>query len=170
MATEVSVHGVMKTNQNQKPSGIQMDHKIQWQCATTSVKMQTIKAAMTDQEKLLNILKSMSIILEDHTSVVHPDQIEEIISTLKTPGVAPAKSTRAPKKERVWALLPDLCIAKQKLEQSQKAISAMKTKQQLAKLANTTKQWVVEEGSEYLSQHTDDDPLSDITNSDELSP
>ena len=74
------------------------------------------KAVMIDQEKLLNILKSMSIILEDHSSIVHPDQIEEIISTLKTPGVAPAKSTRASKKERVWALLPDLGVAEQKPE------------------------------------------------------
>ena len=95
-----------------------MDHKSQWQCATTSVKIQTMKAAMMDQEKLLNILKSMSIIPEDHTSIVHPDQIEEIIFTLKTLGVAPSKSTRASKRERVWALLPDLHVAKQKPEQS----------------------------------------------------
>ena len=118
-----------------------MDHKSQWQCATTSAKIHTVKAAMMDQEKLLNILKSLSIIPEDHTSIVHPDQIEEIISTLKTLGVAPAKSTRASKRESVWALLPDFCVAKQKLKQ--KAISAMKTKQQMAKMANTTKQWVV---------------------------
>ena len=72
---------------------------------TTSAKIQTIKAAMNDQQKLLSILKSISIIPQDQTSVVHSDQI---ISTLKTPGVTTAKSL---KKNRVWALLPDLGIA-----------------------------------------------------------
>ena len=95
---------------------LQMDHKIQWECATTSATIQTIKAAMNDQEKLLSILKSMSIIPQDHTSVVYSDQINQIISTLKIPGVTTAKSTRASKKKRVWALLPDLGIAN-KLEQ-----------------------------------------------------
>ena len=83
---------------------------------------------MNDQEKLLSILKSMSIIPQDHTSVVRYDQIDQIISTLKTPGVATAKSTRASKKKRVWALLPDLGIANKPEQRSRKEISATNNK------------------------------------------
>ena len=64
---------------------IQMDHRTHRYCATTTAKIRAIKEAMMVQGKLLNVLKAMGIIPEEYTSVVCPDQIEQILSTLKDP-------------------------------------------------------------------------------------
>ena len=131
-----------------------MDYQSQLECARTSSKIQTIKAAMTDQDKLLHILKSMALIPKNHYSEIHHDQLEDIISTLKTPGKPSAPSTRASKKkEREWALLPNLALGKQKGPiRCRREVIATRAKQQEIRMQNAMKQWVVEEDNNYLLQ------------------
>ena len=109
---------------------------------------------MKDQDKLLHILKSMALIPKNHYSEICHDQLEDIISTFKTPGKLSAPSTKASKKkERVWALLPDLALGKQKGPiHCWKEVIATRAKQQEIRMQNTTKQWVVEEDNNYLLQ------------------
>ena len=129
-----------------------MDQKSQWECASTSSKIETLKAAMKDQAKLLTILKSLNIIEGSQTEIRH-DQLEEIISTMHTPGTAPMPSTRASKKkERTHPLLPDIGDKKKSSIGIRKEIIANKAKQQEVKAHNTTKHWVVDEGDDYLVQ------------------
>ena len=40
----------------------------------------------------------------------------------------------------------------------------------MAKLANTSKQWVIEEGSEYLAVHTNEETTSHVDSDAPLSP
>ena len=136
---------------------LQMDQKSPWECASTTSKIQTLKAALHDQGKLLHILKSLDIIPHDHHSEIRHDELEDIISTLQTSG-KPTPSTRASKKkERVWALLPDLALGKQKISHVgyRKEIIAEKAKQQELKSMNTTKQWVIEDDDNYLLDSPD---------------
>ena len=128
-----------------------MDQKSQWECASTSSKIETLRAAMQDQDKLLMILKSLGIISGQSTEIWR-DQLEDLISTMQEPGKTPQPSTRASKKKkRVWALLPDLEIKKHSNIGHRKEIIAEKAKQQEIKSRNTTKQWVVEEDDDYLA-------------------
>ena len=117
---------------------IQMHQKSQWECASTSSKIETLRAAMQDQDKLLTILKSLGIISSQSTEIWH-DQLEDIISTMQEPGKTPQPSTRASKKKKwVWALLPDLAIKKHLNIGHCKEIIAEKAKQQEIKSRNTT--------------------------------
>ena len=128
-----------------------MDQKSEWECASTSSKIETLRAAMHDQNKLLTILKSLGIIAGNSTEICH-NQLEDIISTMQVPGKIPQPSTRASKKKKcVWALLPDLAIQKPSQIGHWKEIIAEKAKQKDIKSRNTTRQWVVEEDDDYLA-------------------
>ena len=130
---------------------IQMDQKSQWECASASSKIETIRAAMHDQTKLLTILKSLGVIAGNSTDISH-NQIENIVSTLQMPGKIPQPSTRASKKKkRVWALLPDLAINKPSQVGWCSDIIAKKAKLDAIKSTNSTKQWVMEEHDNYLT-------------------
>ena len=81
---------------------LQMDQKSQWECASTTSKIQTLKVAMQDQGKLLHILKSLALIPHNHYSKIRHDQLKDIISTLQMLGKPATPSTRAlNKKKRV---------------------------------------------------------------------
>ena len=137
---------------------IQMDHSTHWFCAMATAKIAAIKAAMTDQDSLINVLKAMNLVPKDYTNVVRPDQINEILSTIRDPEELPMKATRASRHKRKWALLLDLGLAKQNpdIPRPRKAITAGKIKEHMAKLVNMSKHWVVQEGMEYLSQENND--------------
>ena len=128
-----------------------MDQKSQWQCASTSSKIETLRAVMKDQAKLLTILKSLNIIEGSQNEIRH-NQLEAIISTMRTPGAASTPSTRASKKKaRTHPLLPDIGDKKKSSIGMRKVIIATKAKQQEVKAHNTTKHWVVDEGDDYLA-------------------
>ena len=142
-----------------------MDQKSQWECASTSSKIQTLKAVMQDQGKLLHILKSLAVIPQNHYSEIRHDQLEDIISTLQMPGKLATPSTRASnKKKRVWVLLPDLATGKKKKSHfgCHKEIIAERAKQQEIKSRNTTKQWVIEEDDDYLLEPPETNEASSL--------
>ena len=111
---------------------LQMDQKSQWECASLSTKIETLKAALHDQEKLLQILKSLALIPQDHRTEIRHDQLDSIISTFQT-AVKPKPSTRASNKKKcMWALLPDLTLNWQKTSHvgCRKEIIAQKVREQ----------------------------------------
>ena len=134
---------------------LQMDHKSQWECASISAKIKTLRAATNDQAQLLTILKSLNIVEGNKTEIRH-DQLEEIISTLRTTRNKPPSSTRATKKKpRKHPLLPDIGNKRKPSIGLRKQIIANKTKQLEAKARNTTKHWVVDEDEDYLVPQDD---------------
>ena len=131
---------------------LQMDHTSQWQCASPIAKIETIKAAMHDQDKLLYILKMLGLIPPTQCAAISHDELESLLSSLHLSN-KPATSTRASKKKkRTWALLPDLAPGGKKVHhvECRKTIIAEKAKQQELKATNSTKEWVVAEVEDYL--------------------
>ena len=61
---------------------LQMDHISQWQCASPASKIEAIKSATHDQEKLQHILKTLGLIPQSQCSAVSHDELESLLSTL----------------------------------------------------------------------------------------
>ena len=111
---------------------LQMDQKSQWECWSLSTKIEILKATLHDHEKLLQLLKSLVLIPQDHHTEIRHNQLDSIISTFQT-AVKPTPSTRASNKKKCkWALLPDLTLNWQKTSHVGywKEIIARKAKEQ----------------------------------------
>ena len=131
---------------------IQMDYTSQWQCASPASKIEAIKAAMHNQEKLLHLLRTLGLIPNTQLTAVTQDELDGLLSTLSMANNPPASTRASKKKKRTWALLPDLAAGakKSRHEECRKTIIAEKAKQQKTKAANTTKEWVIAEEDDYL--------------------
>ena len=131
---------------------VQMDYTSQWRCASPASKMEAIKTARNDQDKLLHLLRALGLIPESRVAAVSQEELDDLLSTLRTSNNPPA-STRASKKhKRKWVLLPDLAAGANKSRQGQcrKTIINVRAEQQRIKATNATKEWVVAEEDDYL--------------------
>ena len=131
---------------------MQMDYTSQWRCASPASKMEAIKAARHDQDKLLHLLRTLGLIPQSQLTAVTQDELDGLLSTLHTANHPPASTRASKKKKRTWALLPDLAAGAKKSRhvECRKAIIDQKAKQQQIKATNTTTEWVVAEEDDYL--------------------